>query len=86
VNRRSTLWRLHGLMRSVVGTHSVVSMALLGLVADVSAGLAQTSTPEVTLGQEVQVSLERQRVPHFEPHISVNPRDAQTVPRRGAQS
>jgi hypothetical protein len=77
MKRRSALWRLHGLMRSLVGTHSVVGLALLGLVADVSAVLAQTSPPEVTLGREVQVSLERQRVPHFEPHISVNPRDPQ---------
>lgn len=75
MNRPSLAWCRLRRMGPLAGVQAVVGSVLVGLAVDGTAGWAQALPPNVTLGEEVQVSLERQRVPHFEPHISVNPRD-----------
>jgi len=70
-----TFWRGLDRIRQVAGAHAVLGVALLGLAAP--AGWAQAPPSGVTLGPEIQVSLARGRTPHFESHISVDPRDPQ---------
>jgi len=73
----SAFCRRFARMGPVLGTQALLGAALLCLAADVTAGWAQAPLSGVTLGAEVQVSLERGRIPHFESHISVDPRDPQ---------
>lgn len=68
--------RLRG-MGSVARRHAVLGAVALGLSIDVTVARAQASPPDMTLGREVQVSLERGRIPHLESDISVDPRDPQ---------
>lgn len=73
----SKFWRRSGGTGPVVGARAVLGAALLSLTVHVTGGWAQTPPAGVTLGAEVQVSLERERIPHFESHISVDPGDPQ---------
>jgi len=75
--RVSTIFRRRpGRMGPMAGAH-VLGAALFGVSVNVTAGWAQTPPSGVTLGPEVQVSLDRARIPHFESDISVDPRDPQ---------
>lgn len=66
-----------GGMGPVARTLAVLGAAVFSLAAPATPGWAQDLPVGLTLGAEVQVSSERGSIPHFESHISVNPRDPQ---------
>jgi len=70
-------WRRSGRTGPVAGARAVLGATLLGLAAHATGGWAQAPPAGLTLGAEVQVSLVRGRIPHFESHISVDPGDPQ---------